>query len=134
MQRREFLEKLGIGAAFVLTASCLQSCKSEAVIDPNLDFTINLDDNATLLTKGNYIIKNSVVIAHGIDGNYYACTVICSHEDLKKMTYKKSTNEFFCTEHDARFDLTGKGLNKEANKNITTFKTALTGKDLRVYA
>jgi nitrite reductase/ring-hydroxylating ferredoxin subunit len=133
MQRREFLEKLGIGAAFAITTSCFQSCKTDTV-DAAVDFTLNLDDNASLLTKGNYIIKNNVVVAYGIDGNYYACTVVCTHEDLKKMTYKKTTNEFFCTEHDARFDLTGKGLNKEAEKGITTYKTTLTGKNLRVFA
>ncbi len=134
MQRREFLEKLGIGAAFAITTSCFQSCKKDDTATAAVDFTLNLDDNVSLLTKGNYIIKNNVVVAYGTDGNYYACTVVCTHEDLKKMTYKKTTNEFFCTEHDARFDLTGKGLNKEAEKGISVYKTTLTGKNLRIFS
>jgi cytochrome b6-f complex iron-sulfur subunit len=136
MQRREFLEKIGIGAAFAITATCLGSCKKDTTTTPaaNVDFTVDLDTETKLLTKGNYIIKNEVVIALGNDGTYYACTVICTHEDLKKMTYNKTTNEFFCTEHDARFDLTGKGLNKNGDKGITIYKTALTGKSLRIFS
>ena len=137
MQRREFLEKIGIGAAFAITATCLGSCKKD---DPAptpalaVDFTVDLDTETKLLTKGNYIIKDGVVVAFGNDGTYYACTVICTHENLKKVTYNKTTNEFFCTEHSARFDLTGKGLNDEGKKGITIYKTALTGKSLRVYS
>ncbi len=135
MQRREFLEKLGIGAAFVLTTSCFQSCKSDTV-SAAVDFTLNLDDsaNAKLLTKGNYIVNNNVVVAYGNDGNYYAATLICSHENLKKVTYNSKTNEYFCTEHAARFDLTGKGLNKEGSKNLTIYQTTLTGKNLRIFS
>lgn len=136
MQRREFLEKIGIGAAFAITATCLGSCKKDTTATPAavVDFTVDLDTETKLLTKGNYIIKNEVVVALGTDGTYYACTVICTHEDLKKVTYNKATNEFFCTEHSARFDLTGKGLNKEGTKGITIYKTALTGKSLRVFS
>ncbi len=34
MDRRLFLESIGIGAAFALTATCLQSCKHESLISP----------------------------------------------------------------------------------------------------
>jgi nitrite reductase/ring-hydroxylating ferredoxin subunit len=133
MQRRDFLEKLGIGAAFALTTSCLHSCTNDPTTT-TVDFTLNLDDNVKLLTKGNYIIKNNVVVAFGTDGNYYAATVVCSHEDLKKNTYNSKTNEYYCTEHGARFDLTGAGLNKEGSKGITIYKTALTDKNLRIFS
>jgi nitrite reductase/ring-hydroxylating ferredoxin subunit len=133
MQRREFLEKLGIGAAFAITTSCFQSCTKDPEVTA-VDFTVDLSVETKLLTKGNYIIKNGVVVALGNDGVYYACTVICTHEDLKKMTYNKATNEFFCTEHKARFDLKGTGLNKEGEKGIAVYQTALTGTSLRVFS
>lgn len=138
MERRDFLEKLGIGAAFVLTTSCFQSCKKDddtpSVTPGAVDFTVDLNVETALKTKGNYIVKNNTVVAFGNDGRYYAATLVCSHEDLKKVTYNKATNEYFCTEHEARFDLTGKGLNKEGSKNLTIYQTALTGATLRVFS
>jgi hypothetical protein len=34
MDKRLFLESIGIGAAFALTATCLQSCKHESLVSP----------------------------------------------------------------------------------------------------
>jgi cytochrome b6-f complex iron-sulfur subunit len=134
MERREFLEKLGVGAAFVLTASCLQSCKQEAATP--VDFTLNLDDavNASLKTNGNYIVTNNVVVAKGTDGKYYAATVVCSHEDKKQVIYNKTSNHYECTAHGAHFDLTGKGLNSNGSKGLAIYQTALTGTSLRVFS
>ena len=46
MNRKEFIEKLGIGAAFVLTSTCLGSCTRDRA-DPikDLDFVIDLTLN-----------------------------------------------------------------------------------------
>jgi cytochrome b6-f complex iron-sulfur subunit len=136
MTRKEFLSSLGIGAAFVLTTNCLQSCKSEAVSPA--DFTLNLDDaaNANLKTNGGYIISNNAVVARTTTGSYVAATVICSHEGEKKVYYKKSSNIFECTSHGAQFDLNGKGLNSNGNKGLTIFSTELSadGKTLRVFS
>jgi cytochrome b6-f complex iron-sulfur subunit len=134
MDRRQFLEKVGIGAAFALTTSCLQSC-SKTDIGP-VDFTLNLDDaaNTALKTNGNYLISNDVVVVKGTDGNYYAATVICSHEEKKQVAYDKANNRYKCSAHDAQFDLQGKGLNGNGSKGLTVFKTTLTGSSLRVYS
>jgi cytochrome b6-f complex iron-sulfur subunit len=137
MERRDFLEKLGIGAAFVLTTSCLQSCKKDATTTPSgVDFTINLDDtaNASLKTNGNYIISNGTVVAKTTTGEYVAATVTCSHEGNKAVQYDKANNRYLCTVHGAQFDLTGKGLNANASKGLTIYKTTLTGNSLRVFA
>jgi cytochrome b6-f complex iron-sulfur subunit len=42
--------------------------------------------------------------------------------------------QFYCTEHGAKFDTTGKGLNSEASKGLTVYKTELTANSLRVYS
>ncbi|MBN8682940.1 MAG: Rieske 2Fe-2S domain-containing protein [Chitinophagales bacterium] len=134
MNRREFLGKLGIGAAFVLSSSCLQSCKKES--NGSVDFTLNLDDPnyVKLKTNGNYIVVNQVVVAKGTDGNYYAATVICSHEQKKEVTYDKNKNEYYCTAHGARFDLSGNGLNNNGSKDLETYQTNLNGTELRVFS
>jgi cytochrome b6-f complex iron-sulfur subunit len=134
MERRDFLEKLGIGAAFVLTTSCLQSC-SKNDVSP-VDFTLNLDDtaNSALKTNGNYIISNGTVVAKTTTGDYVAATLTCSHEGEKKVKYDKASNQYLCTAHDARFDLQGKGQNSNGSKGLTIYKTQLTGTTLRVYS
>lgn len=133
MERRQFLEKLGIGAAFVLSASCLQSCKKDAVA---VDFTLDLNasSNSALLTNGGYVVSNGVVVAKDTSGNYVAATQTCSHEGQTRVTYIKSANEFQCSAHGARFSTAGAGLNSEGSKGLTIYKTALTGTTLHVYS
>lgn len=132
MTRKEFLGKIGIGAAFILTASCLGSCSKDA--NGNVDFILDLDasENAALQNSGGYIIKDQVVVVKADDGNYYAATQICSHEDKVKVIFKD--NEYYCTDHGARFDLNGEGLNSKGNKGISVYNTALSDTQLRVFS
>jgi cytochrome b6-f complex iron-sulfur subunit len=136
MTRKEFLNSLGLGAAFVLTTNCLNSCSKDNTTTATVDFTIDLADatNATLAINGSYVVRNNAVIARTNDGNLVAATLMCSHEGQKKVTYNKDTNEYLCTAHDARFDLQGAGLNSKGNKGLTIFQTSLTGTILRVFS
>jgi cytochrome b6-f complex iron-sulfur subunit len=141
MERRQFLESLGIGAAFVLTATCLQSCKNDKAesVTPTtggVDFTLNIDDaaNSALKTNGGFVISNGVVVAKDKDGKFVAATQTCSHEGFKQVTFDNAKNEFMCSRHGARFTTAGAGLNSEASKGLTIYKTALTGSSLRVFA
>ena len=134
MERRKFLEQIGVGAAFALTASCLGSCKSETAVSA-VDFTIDLNDtaNAKLKTNGGYIVKSGAVVARTTTGAYAAATVTCSHQGQQQVTYN-SQGQWYCTAHGALFDATGKGLNDNGSKGLTIFKTELTGTTLRVYS
>ena len=133
MTRKDFLAQLGIGAAFVLTTSCLQSCKKDAAVT-NLDITVDLTTAAydKLKTNGGYVVKDNVVIARTKSGEYVAATLICSHEDLKQITFQDE--EWNCTAHGARFDQKGVGLNGNGKKGLTIYKTTLTGTNLRVFS
>ena len=138
MKRKEFLERIGIGAAFALTATCLGSCSKDNInyLPPpgDIDFTIDLTQSAyaTLATNGNYVIKDKVVIAKDVDGNFVAATQLCSHEGKYEIILKD--NEWFCTDHDARFSLSGNGLNDKGNKNLTIYQTELNGDLLRIFS
>ena len=149
MERREFLESLGIGAAFVLTATCLQSCKKDeptptttTPTNPTnptgtgVDFTLDLNDglNSALKTNGGYVISNGVVVAKDKDGNFVAATQTCSHQGFKQVKFDGAKNEFMCSQHGARFSTVGSGLNGEGSGGLTVYKTALTGSSLRVFA
>ena len=137
MERREFLEKLGIGAAFVLTSSCLGSCtKTDNAPTGTVDFTLDLSAsaNAALNTNGGFIISNKVVVARDTSGNYVAATQICSHEGEVKVSYSKASNNYTCSAHGATFDLLGKGTNSNGSKGLTIYKTSLSGTSLRVFS
>jgi cytochrome b6-f complex iron-sulfur subunit len=140
ISRHEFLKDLGLKGAALMAVYCgataVSACSTTQEVVP-LGSDVMLDlaaaSNAALKTVGGYVVlqSNNVVVAN-TSGGYVAVTLICSHENLKKMTYK--SGEFYCTEHGARFDNTGKGLNTEAKKGLTVYKTTLSGNTLTVKA
>lgn len=134
MERREFLSRIGVGAAFALTASCLGSCKKAEVTA--VDFTIDLTDAAyaALKNNGGYIIKDKVVVAKTTSGTYAAATQVCSHEGEARVYYDKSNNQWMCSAHGATFNLSGGGTNSNGSKGLTIYKTSLSGNSLRVYS
>ena len=139
MERRDFLEKIGIGAAFVLTSSCFGACKKEDnAPTTTVDFTVDLAlaANAALTANGGFIIDatNKVVVARDTSGNYVAATQICSHEGKVQVSYNKAANNFKCSAHDATFSLTGTGTNANGSGGLTIYKTTLTGTKLRVFS
>lgn len=132
MTRKEFLGKIGIGAAFVLTAGCLKSCTADAA--NVVDFILDLEsaESESLKTNGGYIIKDQTVVVRADDGSYYAATQNCSHENKLKIVFRN--NEYYCTDHGAKFDLNGDGLNSKGEKGITIYQTSLSTSQLRVFS
>lgn len=135
MNRKDFLAKMGMGAAFALTATCLGSCYEDRELVPiaEIDFTLDLTDpiNGNLLENEGYIIRDRVVVARTMDGEFVAATQQCSHEGRLDITFRD--NEWFCTAHSARFDLDGVGLNENGRAGLKQFNTELNGDLLRVF-
>ena len=98
----------------------------------NALFTIDLTSSeaSNLGSNGGYIIKSNIVVAKNLNGEYVAATVICSHDLLKKMVFRD--NEYYCTEHAARFDQTGLGLNSKGSKGLKIHETILNGNLLSI--
>jgi len=137
MKRKEFLEKLGVGAAFALTATCLGGCTKDMADPPkDVNFTIDLNDDkyAVLQEFGTYVIENDIVIARSNTGDYLAATVICSHEGLSQITYSDREGTWYCTAHEALFDENGDGLNANGSKGLTVYSTELNDNLLRVFS
>ncbi len=138
ISRNEFLKKIGFTGAALVALYCTSSaCKSNAVSpSPQGDVTIDLSAtaNAALKNNGGYVIiqANNIIVARSLQGNIIAATLICSHEGLKKMTYK--SGQFYCTEHGAQFDNSGNGLNSEARGGLTIYPTTLSGNILTIKA
>jgi Rieske Fe-S protein len=136
MTRKDFIGTLGLGAAFALTATCLNSCTKDSATPSSVDFTIDLSTPtfAALATKGGYVVYNSVVIARTTTDALVAATVVCTHQGQLQVIYDKSSNGYYCNAHGARFDINGKGLNSNGSGGLTIYKTALTGNSLRVFS
>lgn len=135
MERRDFLAKLGVGAAAVLTIGCLHSCSKDD--DAVVDFTLDLNDpaNAVLQNIGGFVIKNDVIVARTVDGTYAAATVICSHANNKRIRYSEFANEWQCDVHGARFQMNGRGINSNASRGLRIFQIELVdGNILRVFS
>ncbi len=123
MDRKEFISQLGIGAAFVLTSTCLGGClrESRVIDDVNLVVDLNNPDFAALTQPGGFITTEGVVVAQTFSGEYVAATMTCSHDQEDKIIFDSTGNKWFCTEHSAEFSLEGDGLNATGSKGLTVF-------------
>ncbi|ARK13654.1 Rieske 2Fe-2S domain-containing protein [Fibrivirga algicola] len=138
INRNAFLKQLGFSSAAILATACLGSCSAADTTVAPLASDIVLDltatSNAALANNGGYVVLSSqnVVVARTNTGAYAAVTLICSHEGQRKITYR--TSEFYCTEHGARYDNNGVGLNSEGSKGLKTYATSLSGTTLTIKA
>lgn len=155
MDRKEFISKLGAGAALAIATTCLCGCVKmddpappvdESSLNPknvdenNLDFTLDLSKsvNAPLQNIGGFvIIDNKCVVAKTDSGDYVAATRTCSDQYLKGIVWAASINQWQCVEHDATFDANGTGTtvyNDLGNKGLVVYSTQLNGNFLRVFS
>ncbi len=145
MERKEFLRSLGAGAAFALIFPCTQGCSKDEV-DGNIveeptgvDFTVDLtsQEAQALVPNGGFILKNLVVIAKNLEGEYVAASQVCSHESYDQVRFvNQNGGIFYCDVHGSRFDQDGSPLNQvDGNpaKPIKTYNTELNGSILRVF-
>jgi nitrite reductase/ring-hydroxylating ferredoxin subunit len=101
------------------------------ITNPLAKVDITATSTSKLKTVGGYVIVNNIVIAQVSAGAYAAVTNLCTHEPKRKVIY--SGGEFYCTDHGARFDLTGTPLNQVTRTAITAYKVATDGKTVVVY-
>ena len=142
ISRMEFLKTMGFKGASLLAiycgASVMSSCINEAGDPTNLpsgiDFTLDLSEaaNVKLLTPGGYLVVNKIVIARVSADAFAAVTQVCTHENKSKVIFRN--DEFYCTEHGARYTQAGVGLNSEGKKGIKAYNTELSGNLLHVFA
>jgi nitrite reductase/ring-hydroxylating ferredoxin subunit len=103
------------------------------VKNPLVKVDLTATSASNLKTTGGYItVNNAVVIGRTAAGDYVAASNLCTHEPKRRVIFNKT--EYFCTDHGARFSLTGANLNTVARIPLSVYKTANDGKTLIVYA
>jgi nitrite reductase/ring-hydroxylating ferredoxin subunit len=136
------LRSLGAGAAFALTFPCLQGCSSDSdsgngeEVPTGVDFTIDLSgpDGNDLQENGDFIIRNDVVVARNLEGNFVAASRICSHQQNPGVSFIQEQGGIFeCYVHGSQFSQNGTPLNSVTQNPLKVFRTSLEGELLRIY-
>ena len=145
MERKEFLKSLGAGAAFALTFPCVQGCSKDevngtVVEEPTgVDFTIDLNsaEAQALANNGGFILKDLVVVARNLEGEFIAASQVCSHQMYDQVRFvDQSGGIFYCDVHGSRFAQDGTPLNQVDNnpaKPIKVYNVEQEGSTLRVF-
>lgn len=135
MDRKEFFAAIGVGTLGVAIANCIGCSKSSAspAAPSNIDFTIDLNANTSLLINGGYLAMNGIIIARTTSGTYIAVQQSCTHESYG-LNYQASSHRFYCNNHGATFTEAGVVTAGPTNRSLVVFQTQLTGTSLRVYS
>jgi len=139
MNRKDFLKTVMYGtAALGITAcmvSCLSGCSTDTTAPSNIDFTLDLTQatNAALNTIGGSVVNSGVIVARTGTNEFTAVSIQCTHEGTQ-VQWQQSNNRFYCSNHGATFTSAGVVTGGPATKNLSTYKTTLTGTTLRVYS
>lgn len=138
MDRRDFLTSIGIGAAALACANCLEACSpvnGPGIPGPpsnvNLSLDLNAAANNALKSAGGYIYNGGLIIAHLTNGSYVALSQTCTHQG-GTVQYLASSNVFFCPVHGSAFSTDGAVINGPAGQALKKYNTALTGTTLKV--
>lgn len=156
MERKDFIEQVGLSSAAILIFGCMQSCsKSSDMTSANntgnnagtgnagtnkpVDFTINISiaPYTSLSTKGGFYVDSTrgIIIARTLNDQFLAVSSICTHQG-STITYQANANRFFCATHNSAFNSSGAATEGPAKESgpLKQYKADLTGTNLRVYA
>jgi len=141
MDRKDFLNSIGMSAAAFALINCL-GCKktdgnssSDTSGPTGVNFTLDLSQaaNAVLLNNGGSLVSNGVIVAKTQAGAYIAVQRSCTHESYT-LTYQAVNSRFYCPNHGATFSEGGTVTNGPASRVLTVYNTQLTGTSLKVYS
>ena len=156
MERKDFIEQVGLSAASILIFGCMQGCSksdSPAPTTPpsnnnnptnKIDFTINITNNpyTRLSTAGGFYVDRTtnIIIARMLNPSnpnepFIAVSSLCTHQQVT-LEYQASNNRFVCPSppgHGSLFSSTGTVVNGPAASVLKPYKTILSGNNLRIY-
>lgn len=143
MERKDFIEKVGMSGAALLVMGCLGSCSksgsssSGGTTNTNpVDFTINITTAPynVLQNAGGFYVDSAtnVIIAKTSAGTLIAVSSLCTHQAVT-IEFQNTNNRFYCSGHGSTFSTTGAVTNGPATTALKAYKTALSGSLLRVY-
>jgi cytochrome b6-f complex iron-sulfur subunit len=134
MERYEFLKILGTGTLAVCTSCTLYHCAEETV-DPNVDFTLDLNsaENSALLNAGGSLSRQGIIIVRLQNNEFVALRRACTHEGTD-VNFQSSKQNFRCPNHGSEFSKTGAVQVGPATKALKQYNTEFSNDTLRVFS
>ena len=140
INRKEFLQLFGAGAAALVATACLGGCGSKnsdpVVGASSVDFTVDLTaaSSTPLHDASTGYIYNStrdVIVAKTAAGGYVALQAPCPHAGTS-VFFSQAQSQFICPNHNAIFDIGGAVLSGPSPAALKQFKVAQSGNLLRI--
>lgn len=142
MERKEFLQQLGLTGAAIFTSYCLGGCTKDnnsggggTPPPSDVDFTLNLADaaNAALNNPGGFIYRNGIIVARTLSGTFIAVSQACTHQGAT-VEFQANTNRLYCPAHGSLFQTNGTVVTGPASAPLRAYNTSLTGNNLRIFS
>jgi cytochrome b6-f complex iron-sulfur subunit len=151
MERKDFIEQVGLSAASILIFGCMQGCSKSESPAPTpppsnnnnppkaIDFTINITTNpyTNLNTAGGFYVDkaNNIIIARTLTDEFLAVSSLCTHQQVS-LEFQASNSRFICPTppgHGSQFSSTGAVVNGPAAGSLKQYKTSRNGNNLRIF-
>ena len=153
MERKDFIEQVGLSGAAILIFGCMQSCSKSDGPSTNtntgggtgsggnntntVDFKIDISKSPfdTLNNIGGFIVDSAtnIIVVKTTSGEIIAVSAICTHQQAS-LTYQVVSNRFYCAAHGSTFSTTGAVTTGPANSALKKYQTSLTGTVLRIFS
>lgn len=153
MERKDFIEQVGLSGAAILIFGCMQSCSKSDGPGTNtntgggtgtgggntstVDFTIDISKSPfdALKNIGGFYVEpiTNVIVVKTTASEIIAVSAICTHQQAS-ITYQANNNRFYCAAHGSVFSTTGAVTTGPATAALKKYQTTLTGTVLRVFA
>ena len=121
--RPAFYRLMGIGIGAFLLMQIVGSCAEAANTDnppaQPLTFVISWDDpkHANLKVIGGYTVQRGVLVVHTKDDSYVAVSSACTFDNTQ-LSYRLSSNQFYCGSDGSNYDLKGIPVKGPATKPL----------------
>jgi cytochrome b6-f complex iron-sulfur subunit len=146
MERKDFIEQVGLSGAAIFIFGCMQGCKKSDGTTTNnngnnnnatVDFTIDISKSPydALKNIGGFYVEpiTNVIVVKTTASEIIAVSAICTHQQAS-ITYQANNNRFYCAAHGSVFSTTGAVTTGPATAALKKYQTTLTGTVLRVFA
>ncbi len=153
MERKDFIEQVGLSGAAILIFGCMQSCSKSDGPSTNtntgggtgsggnntgtVDFSIDISKSPfdALKTNGGFYVDpaTNIIIVKTTSGEIIAVSSICTHQQAS-IVYQANNNRFYCAAHGSVFTTTGSVTTGPATTALKKYQTTLTGTILRIFS
>lgn len=136
MDRKEFLNNLGLAAFAVCAGNCFTACSKSSGTPSGpsgVNFTVDL--STQLLNVGDSTAKSGVIVARLSSGNtssdFTAVAQACTHEGAS-INFDDSSKLFVCPLHGSEFSTSGGVVQGPATSPLKKYSISISGNTMTV--